>query len=147
MKIILKKDIPKIGKRNEVKDVADGYALNFVIPKGLGVKATPEAIKNLEMKKNADATEKKIQENLLKKSLEEVSSITVTIKSKVNEKGNLFEGINKEKLLKEIEKATGILLEQDYIELAKPIKEVGEFIIPVSAHGNKGKVKVVVEGE
>ena len=145
MKIILLKDIPKIGKKNEVKDVADGYALNFVLPRKLGVKATESEVKKLMALQAQSDTEKKIQEDLLKKSLEEVSAITVTITEKVNEKGHLFVGIHADRVAKEIEKVSGICLDSHYIELEKPLKEVGEYIIPVSAMGKKGKVKVVVE--
>jgi large subunit ribosomal protein L9 len=147
MKIILLKDIPKIGRKGDVKDVADGYALNFVIPKGLGMKATDAAIKKVQGQKMALESEKKVQESLLTKSLENLSAITVTITEKTNEKGHLFEGIKADRLAKEIEKTSGIVLDPDFIELEKPIKEVGNYVLNVSAHGKKGKVKVTIESK
>jgi large subunit ribosomal protein L9 len=145
MKIILLKDIPKIGRKGDVKDVADGYALNFVLPQKLGVKATAGGIKKVEASKSAIESERKMQENLLSKSLENLSTITVTITEKANEKGHLFEGIRAERLAQEIQKQSGIVLDAGFIELEKPLKEVGNFIVAISAHGKKGKVKVVIE--
>ncbi len=145
MKVILLKDIPKIGHKNEIKDVSDGYVLNFIIPRRLGVKATEAEIKKLETLKSAGETEKKIQHELLSKSLENLSAITVSIKEKANEKGHLFEGIHKERLAEEIEKISGIVLDPEFIDLPKPIKEIGDYIVPISAQGRKGKVKVVIE--
>ena len=145
MKVILLKDIPRVGRKNEIKNISDGYALNFIIPRGLGIKATEVGIKKLEQIKSATNEEKKMQHELLTKSLENLSTITVTIQEKANEKGHLFEGIHKERLAKEIEKMTGIVLDPEFIDLPKPIKEVGEYIITISAEGKMGKVKVVVE--
>src|SRR5690349_2144781 len=123
MKIILLKDVPKIGRKNDVKDVADGYALNFIIPRGLGMKATPADLKRLETTQSVKDTEKRLQEDLLKKSLDDLSAITITIKEKANDKGHLFEGIHKERLAKEIEKISHITIDPNYIELNKPLKE------------------------
>ena len=147
MKIILLKDIPKIGRKGEVKEISEGHAMNFIIPRGLGVKATPAEIKKIEAQKSTLDTERKIQEELLEKSIASLGAITVTISEKANEKGHLFEGIKKDMLVKEIEKVSGIKLDPDYIDLEKPIKEVGEFLVPIEALGKKGKVKVVVEGK
>ena len=145
MKIILLKDIPKIGKKNDIKDIADGYALNFVIPRGLGIKATPEGIRKIELMKKAMSTEEKMRGELLEKSLENLSTISITIQEKTNEKGHLFAGIDATRLSKEIEKATGMTFDPDSIDIEKPIKEVGSFIITVSAQGKKGKVKIIIE--
>mgnify|MGYP001600522421 FL=1 len=87
MKIILLKDVPKVGRRYDVKDVADGYALNLLIPKGLAKIATPDAVKKIEETKKNDLTQKKIQEELLLKSLESIKNITLVIKGKANGQG------------------------------------------------------------
>jgi len=145
MKVILLKDIPRIGKKNDIKEVSDGYALNFVIQRGLGVKATDAGIKKVQALTGAVMMEKKVQEELLKKSLENLSTITVTISEKTNDKGHLFAGIDEKRLAQEIEKQSGMKCDPEFIKLEKPIKEVGNFIVEVSAQGKKGKVKVVVE--
>lgn len=130
-----------------MKEISDGYALNFVIPRGLGVRATESEIKKIQSQKSASDAEKKVQEELLAKSLDDLSAITVTIKEKANDKGHLFEGIHKERVVDEIKKTAGIALDPEYIELPKPLKEVGQFLVQIAAHGKKGKVKVVVEAE
>ena len=70
MKIILLKDIAKVGKRYDVKDVNSGHALNFLIPKGLAVSATKEAIKRIDLEKARKAGEIKVQNELLESNIQ-----------------------------------------------------------------------------
>ena len=144
MKIILLKDIPKIGRKFEVKDMSDGYALNFVIPKGLGMKATTEALAKLDKDKKEHQVKVKITEDLLRKDIEAVSKDTIKIEAKANENGHLFAGISAKELSEEIEKQTRIKLESHFILLDKPIREVGNFILDIDANGIKSKIKVEV---
>ena len=147
MKVILLKDVPKIGRKNDIKDVSDGHALNFLIPRGFAVKATPLEVKKLEAQKAMHDAERQVQEELLAKSIEGLSTITVTIAEKANDKGHLFEGIHKERLAEEIKKSSRIEIKPEFIDLDKPIKEIGEFLVPIEAHGKKGKVRVIIEKE
>ncbi len=72
MKVIFLKDVPRVGKRNEVKVVNDGYASNFLLPNKLAIIATPQAIKNLELKQKSIIVEREIEENLLLRNLKEL---------------------------------------------------------------------------
>src|SRR4051812_13694300 len=101
MKIILLKDVPKVGKRYDVKNVADGYALNMLIPRGLAQVATNDAVKRVELAKSNDMTQKKIQDELLVKNLEIIKNLTLTLKERANEKGSLFAGVTREMLAAE----------------------------------------------
>jgi len=139
MKIIFLKDVPKVGRKFEVKNVSDGYALNLLLPRGLAQIATPEAIKKLELLQSQDLTEKKIQGELLVKSLEIIKTLSLTITEKANEKGHLFAGITKERLAQEIEKASRIKLLPESIIIIKPIKEVGVHTISVEIQGRKSE--------
>jgi len=98
MKIILLKDIPKVGRKYDIKNVADGYALNLLIPRGLAQIATPQTEKNIEAMKAKDLVEKKVQGELLVKNLEVLKDLVINMKEKANEKGHLFAGVTKEKL-------------------------------------------------
>lgn len=132
MKVILKKDVPNIGKKHDVKNVSDGHALNFLIPNNLAVVATVAQIKSVELIKANLEAEKKIKENLLAKNLKEVGAIKIEISEKTNDKGHLFSGIHKEKISEEIKKQTGLDISPEFITLDKPIKEVGEHKVGVS---------------
>jgi large subunit ribosomal protein L9 len=145
MKVILLKDVPKVGKKYDIKNVAEGYALNLLIPKGLAQIATAQAEKNIEVMKQKDMVEKKVQGELLLKNLEVIKTLVLNIKEKANDKGHLFAGITKERLVEEIIKTARLNLDVDSIKLDKPIKEVGEHEVSVEVLGKSAKFKVIVE--
>jgi large subunit ribosomal protein L9 len=147
MKIILLKDVPKVGKKFDVKDVAEGYALNFLIPRGLGSVATPQAVAKIDAEKQKAITEGKIQEELLAKNLEVIKNLRLDIKEKANDKGHLFAGVTKEILISEILKATRLNLNPEFIKLDKPIKEVGEHKVTVEALHKKAEFTVNIEAK
>ena len=147
MKVILIKDVPKVGQRYDIKDVAEGFALNMLIPRGLAEVATPNAIKKVEEMRRNDLTQKKIEEELLVKSLENLKNLTVTLKEKANDKGYLFAGITKEMLAGEILKISRLNINPEFIKLVKPIKEVGEHKVLVEVMGRSVEFTVKIEAE
>lgn len=147
MKVILLKDVPKIGRKYDVKNVADGYAVNMLLPRGLAKVATTEAVRQIELLKAQDLTEKKIQEELLLKSLALVKDIRVVITEKANEKGHLFAGVTKERLSTEVEKASRIKLDPESIKINKPIKEVGKHVIIVEIQGKKSEFALEIKSK
>jgi large subunit ribosomal protein L9 len=142
MKIILLKDVQKVGKKYDVKDVAEGFALNSLIPRGLAKVATKDAIEKVEQLKANDLTNKKIQEELLLKNLEVIKNLRIELKEKANEKGHLFAGVTKETVYEELKKASKLNLDLDSVKLDKPIKEVGEHKVTVEAMGKKAEFTV-----
>ncbi len=131
MKIILLKDIAKVGKKYETKEISDGYALNMLIPKGLAVAATPDMIKKISIEKAKHEGEKKMNDELLIKNLGELEGKTVTINEKANEKGHLFAGVHIPEILKAINDSLRLQIPSDSIQVSKPIKEVGNHEIVV----------------
>lgn len=144
MKVILLKDVPKVGRKYETKDVSEGYAANLLIPRGLAVAATPSAIKSMSVEKAREDGEKKIHEELLIKNLAGLDGATITITEKANEKGHLFAGIHVPELLKEIQKQTRLELNNEHVILDKPIKETGEHVVELRGAGKTAKLKVVI---
>lgn len=132
MKIILLQSVQKIGKKFDIKNVSDGYALNYLFPKGLAEKATPQKIEQLELKKKQSDDDQKVQDDLLLKEAEKLNGKTVELKVKANEQGHLFEGIHKDVIVE----ALGGKFNEDQIVLENPIKEVGEFTIPLTIGDN-----------
>jgi len=143
MKVIFKKDLAKIGKKHQVKDVSNGYAVNFLIPNGYAVMATPETEKEVANLKVAMDVEKNVQSSLLQKNMKVISESRLKIFGKANEKGHLFSGIHSEQILSELQKQMHIMLPPDSILIEKPLKEIGEHKIEISV-GDK-KVWLVVE--
>jgi large subunit ribosomal protein L9 len=151
MKVIFLKDVPRVGKKYDVKDVPDGYAMNFLVPRKLAEKATPKALNDLELRKKEIIIERELQESLLLKNLEAIKDKVVNMKGKANEKGSLFSAIHKKEIIEELKKQHHIDLGADLIDLDKPIKETGEFDIPINVHLHSGtkksSFKLKVEGE
>lgn len=136
MKIILLKDIAKVGKKYDVKDISEGYAQNLLIPKGLAVAATPDVLKRVELEKARDEGERKVRNDLLLKNLSDLDGKTITMIEKANAKGHLFAGIHKPEIIPEIEKQTQLQIDTEHMILEKPIKELGIHSIEVKV-GNK----------
>lgn len=147
MKVILLKDVPKIGKKYEVKDVSDGYGSNFLLPQRLAEIASSGTIKKIEIMKEAEAIERKIQEDLLLKNIASLSSATVIMDEKANSKGHLFAGIHKNELVEALKTQTHLDILPEFIELEKPIKEVGEHSIAVSVRDQKTTFKLIVNAK
>ena len=147
MKVILLKDIAKVGRKYDVKDVSDGYALNSLIPKGAAKTATADAMKKLEILKKAQEGERKVQEDILAKNIHELEGKTVEIKARANDKGHLFAGIHIEDLPAYIKESTGSVIDPHFIEMERAIKEVGEYEVKVKAGDKHATLKISVEAK
>ncbi len=144
MKIIFLKDVPRIGRKYEVKEVADGYGRHLVLQKFAEV-VTKDTAANIEKKKSTDATLKKVHADLLAKNLSALNGATITLYGKANEKGHLFASIHKEEILAELKRTTHLDMNLDYVILDKPLKEVGSFEIPVNINKDRAVFTVIVE--
>ena len=145
MKIILLKDVKGVGKKYDIKNAKDGYALNLLIPQGLAVHATDKNLKEVDIKKRTDLEHSKIQEDLLIMNLKELDGIKIEMSGKANEKGHLFAGIHKEQIIPEIKKQTRIDMLAEFLILEKPIKEIGEHEISAKVADKTVKFKLVVK--
>lgn len=144
MKVIFLQNVPRVGKKNDVKEVNDGYAANFLFPKRLAEPATATAIAKLTQKQNEIVVEKEVQMDLLIRNLEELKGKTITIVSKANEKGSLFKAIHKKEIVEALSVAHTAEIGEEYLDLEKPIKELGEFDIPIKIKGKESFFKLIV---
>lgn len=136
MKIILLKDVKKVGKKYDIKNISDGYAQNLLIPQGLAVAATVDVLKRVELERSRDEGEKKVRHELLLENLKQLDGVTITMIEKANEKGHLFAGVHKPEIIPAILKQTRIQIDEEHLVLEKPIKEIGIHSLEVKA-GNK----------
>ena len=147
MRIILLQDIEKVGKKYEIKEVADGYARNFLIPKGLAKPATKENLKWLESQKEIEV--KKAEEEL-KKVQEVATNIDgqeIIILVKVGAEGQLFESITSQKIYEKL-KELGFEIKKSQIDLPEPIKELGEFPVKIKLeHNLEAEIRVIITEE
>lgn len=147
MKVILLKDVQDLGKKYEVKEVKNGHARNFLIPQNLVKPATKENLKWLKAQK--ETMEKEAEEDL--KKVQEMASnidgIEVNIKLNIGDEGQLFESVNAVKVAEKL-KEMGFNIKKSQINLAEPIKEVGEFPVKISLdHNLETEIRLVISEE
>jgi large subunit ribosomal protein L9 len=147
MKVILLQDIENFGKKYEVKEVKDGYARNFLIPKGLVKIATEEAVRWAEVQKEIGA--KKSEEELKKTqtSASGIDGTEVVISVKIGEKEQLFEKITAQKISEKL-KEMGFEVKKTQIALTEPLQALGEFPVKVKFdHNLEAEITVIVVEE
>lgn len=145
MKVIFLQDVPRVGKKYDIKEVNDGYALNFLFPKKWATMATLKAIAEVERHKKEIVIEREVQEDLLIRNLDEIKGKTITIKAKADDKGHLFSAIHEKMIVEVMEKEYHAQISEQFIVLEKQIKEIGEFEIPIEVKGKKSSFKLIVE--
>jgi len=147
MRIILLQDVENLGKKYEIKEVKDGFARNYLIPKGLARPATPEALEWAERQLEREA--KKAEEELrrVQEFASQLDGQEVIISTKVGEKGQLFEKITSQKIAEKL-KEMGFKIKRTQIDLEKPIEALGEFPVRIQLeHGLEAEIKVIVTEE
>ncbi len=147
MKVIFKKDLQKVAKKHQVKEVSSGFAVNFLIPNGYAVMATPEAQKSLEMLQKTLEADKKVQHALLEKNLKAISEARLTLSAKANDKGHLFSGIHKEGIVSALHSQAHIEIPVDFVHMDKPLKEVGEHKVKIGSGDHEAMLMVVIAAE
>ena len=147
MRVILLQDIENVGKKYEIKEVKNGYARNFLIPKGLVKPATKESLKWVKVQKEIEI---KKSEEALKKAQEMASAIDgqeISISVKIGEEGQLFESITDQKIFEKL-KELGFEIKKSQIDLPEPIKELGEFPVKIKfEHNLEAEIKVIIVEE
>ena len=148
MKIILKQDVPNLGREGEVEKVADGYARNYLIPQGMAVKATPGALKDFEHRRKVQATKherlKKRAESLARR----LTAQTLTFEVKIGDTGQLYGSITNADIAEALKEQAGEEIDRRDIPLSEPIRTVGEHFVPVHLLEDvEPQVRVVVKPE
>lgn len=144
MKIILLKDVKKIGKMYEIKEVKNGYAKNFLIPNGLAKFAGEGSLKWLGSVQNNLEVNRKKNEKAVKETAERLEKINLKAYLKADKEGNVFGSVT-QNMIADLLKKEGIEINKSQIELSVKIKNLGEFEIPVELGlGSVAKVKLMV---
>jgi len=147
MRVILLQNIEKLGKKYDIKEVKDGYARNFLIPKGLAKPATDKNLKWLKVQKEIEA--KKAEEELKKvqKIASAIDDLEVIIPVKIGEEEQFFESITAQKISEKL-KELGFEIKKSQIDLPEPIKELGEFPVKIKfEHNLEAEIRVVITEE
>lgn len=126
MKIILLQDVAKVGRKNEIKEVNDGFARNFLLGQGRAIVATPANIARIEVVRQG----KNVEQNKIISSAQQLFDTlgdkAVEIKVKASPEGHLFAALHAKDLIAEVKKQYGLDLAEHIIDLPKPLKQLGE---------------------
>lgn len=148
MKVILSQDIAGIGKKSEIKNVSDGYAKNFLLPKGLAQIATEETIKNIQQQKASEESLKKKIKKEIEDFISKIDQETFHFYPKIGTKKEVFGSITKRDIEEEILKKFPIKFRKKIkltVELDKPLKTLGEHEVEINfGFGAKKKISVVL---
>ena len=144
MKVILLRDIKKLGKKFEVKEVSPGYARNLLIPNGYAILADKQSLKRLESQKNIEMKKTEERQKEIEKMIKELEGKEIKIDTKIGDKGQLFETINEQKIADKL-KEMGFVVEKSNIEINEPIKCQGEYLVRLKLDNNlEGKIKIII---
>ena len=131
MKVILQKSVDKLGHPGDVVEVTDGYARNYLMPRGLAVKATRGGVRHIESLKRAHG----VRVSKAKADAETVASrlagMPVVVRARVGEEGKLFGSVTPAEVVAEIERQTGVVIDRRDVHLPEPIRSVGSHEVRV----------------
>jgi large subunit ribosomal protein L9 len=130
MEVILKEDIANVGKIGEVVRVRDGYARNYLLPRGLVLLANKKNLKTFEHQKKLVADQKQKITRQAKSVGEAVSAVSLIIRMRVGEEGKLFGSVTNIQIEKAL-KAQGLTVDRRKIQLEEPIKAAGDYEVPI----------------
>jgi large subunit ribosomal protein L9 len=134
MQVVLRTDVPDLGKRGDILDVADGYARNFLVPKGLAIKATAGAAAQAASMRRArdlrDAQDRAAAEALATTLVPRV----ITVTARAGAEGRLFGSVTAADISSAIEAQTNVQIDRRKLVLAEPIKSLGTHIVPAKLH-------------
>ena len=148
MRVVLLQEVPRLGKAGEVKDVASGYARNFLLPRGLAEFATPAAMKRVEEIREAEEKRQALLEGEMVSLSQTVEGVEITLKAKVGAQERLYGAVTSGDIAEELKRVTGQDIDKRKIELEEPIRQLGEYEVLVRLSTEIApKIKVVVTEE
>ena len=148
MKVILKQDVKGLGKKESMVNVSDGYARNFLFPKGLAVEASASNINVMNTKKDAEASKKARELEAAKALAVKLESTSVVIKTKAGENGKLFGSITSKEISEKLKAQHNLDVDKKKINLDEPLKSMGTTTVDVKLYpGVSAKLTVKIELE
>lgn len=145
MKVILLKDVEKLGKRGDILEVKAGYGRNFLISRALAILATPKEISKWEKIKEKITKEKEAEEKKLEKLAKDLEEISLVFKRKTTKTGKLFGSVSRQDIQRELKKLGYSLKEEDI--LVNHLKEIGDFKVGINLKDKKVNLRIKIKKE
>jgi large subunit ribosomal protein L9 len=148
MKVILKQDVKSLGTKESMVNVSDGYARNFLIPKGLAVEVNPSNINIMNTKKESIKIKKDKELAAAKTLSDKISEVTVILKAKSGDNGKLFGSITSKDIANQLKTKYDLDIDKKKIALSETIKETGDFKVEIKLYPTVvASLKVRIMGE
>ncbi len=147
MQIILQQDVPNLGKKGDLKDVAPGYARNLLIPRGMALEATPQRIREWKKRQEKEEMLNRQQEEQARNQAEKLKEVELVIKMPAGDGGRLFGSVTPADIAGKLSEI-GFDVDKKDIEVDGPIKSLGSHIVSLKLHpGIKAEISIKVEQE
>ena len=148
MKVIFNQDVKGKAKKGEMKEVSDGYARNYLIPRGIATEATTDNINALKLQEKAKKAQMEREKAEAKAIADKLSSVQVTIRAKGSSGGKLFGAVTSQEISDSLKEQHGIEIEKNKIVQSEPIKSYGTYSVKAKlGYESSGEISVlVVEG-
>ena len=148
MKVILKEDVQNLGKKEDLVNVSNGYARNYLLPRGMAVEVSSANLNIMKSRKDAEMSKKDREHSRASDIVERLKETTVVIKSKAGENLRLFGSVTSKDISDELKKSFRIDIDKKKIVLEEPIRNVGEYEVELKLFpGVATKLNVKVEAE
>lgn len=131
MKVIMLRDVKGVAQRGTIKEVSDGYALNFLIAQGLAHQATPQKIAEFEARKKTESAEQAARESLLAAMLKKIDGTTIEVAARANESGHLYKQLSPALITAAIRTTGGVDIPEDAIKTSAPVKAIGDASVAI----------------
>lgn len=135
MKVVLTQDVPKLGEMGTIQEVKSGFARNYLIPNGMAQIATPGMVKQVEERQEAERRRIAKLEEEMQELSDQIQGTRLEIHARVGEQGRLFGSVTSSDIAERLSEAVGAEIDRRNVELEQPIREVGEFTVPVRLVG------------
>lgn len=146
MLVIMLKDVKGVAQRGTIKEVADGYALNFLIAQGLAHQATPQKIAEFEARKKIENAENVARESLIVAMLKKIDGTTIEVAARANESGHLYKQLSPSLIAQAIRTTGGVDIPEQAIIMNAPIKAVGDSPVTIRLGAKAASITVRVIG-
>lgn len=146
MKVVLKADVKGTGKKDQMVEVSDGYARNFLLPRGLAVAANAAAVNEVKTKESAKQHHAQVELEQAQQTAKKISGITVVVKARAGQGGRLFGAVTGKDIAEALNKAAGVTVDKRKVVLDADIKNFGRYEVEIKVYpGVSAKITVAVE--
>ncbi|GAB6877404.1 50S ribosomal protein L9 [Thermaerobacter litoralis] len=148
MKVVLLQDVKGLGRKGDIKDVADGYARNFLLPKGLAREATREVLNQIQQQEAARQRRAQQELNQARSIAARLEGRTVEVRARAGEGGRLFGSVTSQDIVEALQRAFGVQVDRKRVELPEPLRQLGSYPVQLRLHPEVTcRVTVVVRPE